>query len=54
MIRQPFNFTYMLKSFIVATKKIRIIEGNRLAIQEHLIPIGQTYKNSLMKRVNKL
>ena len=48
------DFLRVHKSFIVATKKISTIEGNRLAIQEHLIPIGQTYKNSLMKRINKL
>ncbi len=48
------NFLRVHKSFIIATKKIKIIEGNRISIQEHLIPIGQTYKNNLMKRINKL
>lgn len=48
------DFLRVHKSFIVATKKIRIIEGNRIAIQKHLIPIGQTYKINLMKRINKL
>lgn len=48
------DFLRVHKSFIVATKKIRTIEGNRVAIGEHLIPIGQTYKNNLMKRINKL
>ena len=48
------DFLRVHKSFIVATKKIKIIEGNRISIQEHFIPIGQTYKNNLMKRINKL
>ena len=47
------DFLRVHKSFIVATRKIRIIEGNRIFIQEHTIPIGQTYKNSLMKRINR-
>lgn len=47
------DFLRVHKSFIVATKKISIIEGNRLAIQKHFIPIGQTYKQRLMMRINK-
>ena len=48
------DFLRVHKSFIVATKKIKIIEGNRISIREHFVPIGQTYKNNLMKRINKL
>ncbi|MBX2870985.1 MAG: LytTR family DNA-binding domain-containing protein [Saprospiraceae bacterium] len=47
------EFIRVHKSFIVATKKIKTIEGNRISIEQHKIPIGQTYKNGLMKRVNK-
>lgn len=47
------EFLRVHKSFIVAIKKIKIIEGNRISIEEHKIPIGQTYKNGLMKRINK-
>ncbi|NET33134.1 MAG: response regulator transcription factor [Cyanothece sp. SIO1E1] len=47
------EFLRVHKSFIVATKKIKTIEGNRISIEEHKIPIGQTYKNGLMKRINK-
>jgi len=43
------DFIRVHKSFIVSTKKINSIEGNRIAIEEHIIPIGQTYKNSLKK-----
>jgi len=38
------NFLRVHKSFIVAIDKIKLIEGNRILIQEHKIPIGQTYK----------
>ncbi len=37
------------KSFIVAKNKIQQIEGNRIIISEHKIPIGQTYKNTVNK-----
>lgn len=35
------------KSFIVAKNKIKQIEGNRILINEHKIPIGQTYKGNI-------
>ena len=41
------QFLRVHKSFIVAIEKIKFIEGNRLTIEEHEIPIGQTYKNHL-------
>ena len=47
------DFLRVHKSFIIAPNKIRTIEGNRISIQGHLIPIGQTYKNKLMTRINK-
>jgi len=37
------------KSFIVAKNKIKHIEGNRILIDEHKIPIGQTYKGNINK-----
>jgi len=43
------NFLLVHKSFIVSSKKIKQIEGNRISINEHLIPVGQTYKNSLKR-----
>ena len=46
------QFLRVHKSFIVATDKIKFIEGNRLTIQEHEIPIGQTYKNLVSKLYN--
>ena len=44
------NFLRVHKSFIVSINKIKFIEGNRILINEHKIPIGQTYKS----RINKL
>jgi len=44
------NFLRVHKSFIVALDKIKLIEGNRIIINDHKIPIGQTYKS----RINKL
>ncbi|WP_104733787.1 LytR/AlgR family response regulator transcription factor [Hanstruepera ponticola] len=41
------HFLRVHKSFIVAIDKIKFIEGNRIVIQEHKIPIGQTYKSNV-------
>ncbi|MBL4643013.1 MAG: response regulator transcription factor, partial [Flavobacteriaceae bacterium] len=41
------NFLRVHRSFIVAIHKIKFIEGNRILINEHKIPIGQTYKSSV-------
>lgn len=41
------DFLRVHKSFIIATNKIKMIEGNRITIREHFVPIGQTYKHSL-------
>ena len=43
------NFLRVHKSFIVAVDKIKFIEGNRILISEHKIPIGQTYKSIVNK-----
>lgn len=44
------NFLRIHKSFIVAIDKIKLIQGNQIFIQEHKIPVGQTYRS----RVNQL
>ena len=41
------DFLRVHKSFIIAANKIKMIEGNRIAIGEHCVPIGQTYKHNL-------
>ena len=46
------NFLRVHKSFIVAIDKIKFIEGNRILINEHKIPVGQTYKSSISNLYN--
>ncbi len=43
----PSGFLRTHKSFIVAASKITSIEGNRISVREHYIPIGQTYRQHL-------
>jgi len=43
------NFLRVHKSFIVALDKIKSIEGNRINVENHKIPIGQTYKENIKK-----
>ncbi|MGB2128394.1 MAG: LytTR family transcriptional regulator DNA-binding domain-containing protein [Flavicella sp.] len=47
------NFLRVHKSFIVAIDKIKVIEGNRIKIETHKIPIGQTYKSQVTKLLNR-
>lgn len=42
-------FLRVHKSFIIRVDKIKLIEGNRISIDEHKIPIGQTYKSVVNK-----
>lgn len=46
------NFIRTHKSFIVALDKIKFIEGNRIQIENHNIPIGLTYKSTISKLYN--
>ena len=50
----PQNFLRVHKSFIVALDKIKLIEGNQIFIQEHKVPIGQTYRSIISKLYNKI
>ena len=43
------DFLRVHKSFLVAVDKIEVVEGNRISIGSHLIPIGQTYKQQLKR-----
>lgn len=38
------QFIRVHKSFIISKDKIELIEGNRIHIQQHIIPIGKMYK----------
>ncbi len=46
-------FVQVHKSFAVAVKHIHEIEGNRIKINDHLIPIGKTYKMNVNKLFNR-
>ena len=46
------RFLRVHKSFIIATAQIDVIEGNRIHIGTHKIPIGQTYRNNITKLLN--
>jgi len=46
------KFLRVHKSFIVTIDKIKFIEGNRILINEHKIPIGHTYKSTVSKLYN--
>ncbi len=43
----PKGFLRIHNSFIVAKEKVKVIEGNRLHIEHHKIPIGTTYKSRI-------
>ena len=43
------DFIQVHKSFAIATKYIKKIEGNRIHIDGHIIPIGKLYKANLNK-----
>ena len=43
------QFLRVHKSFIVNIPKIETIEGNRIIIENHKIPIGQTYKKVVFR-----
>jgi len=47
-----YNFLRVHKSFMVAIDKIKLIEGNRIHITDHKIPIGQTYKANVNRLYN--
>ncbi|MCM8568551.1 LytTR family DNA-binding domain-containing protein [Gramella jeungdoensis] len=46
------KFIRVHKSFIVSKKHIRIIEGNRILVNENYIPIGNYYKSQVNKLLN--
>ena len=45
-------FLRIHRSYIVAVKKINVIEGNRLKVNEVTIPIGNVYKHNLTNLIN--
>ena len=43
------NFLQTHKSFVVSIKHIRNIEGNRIFIKKHIVPIGKLYKMQVLQ-----
>lgn len=46
------QFLRVHRSYIVSLKRISFMEGNYMKIGEHDIPVGSTYKEGLMKKLN--
>ncbi len=45
------HFMRVHKSFIVALNKIDTLERNRIFIGEYVVPIGDTYRDAFLKRI---
>jgi two-component system, LytTR family, response regulator len=48
----PQQYMRVHKSYIVSLNKIDTIERNRIFIGEHVIPIGDTYRDVFLKRID--
>jgi len=46
------SFIRIHKSFIISISKIKSVEGNRVFLEKTELPIGQVYRNNLMKLVS--
>jgi DNA-binding LytR/AlgR family response regulator len=42
-----YGFVRVHKSFLVPIKKINKIEGNKISVQNHILPIGDNFKAEL-------
>jgi len=51
-IRLGDQFIRIHKSYIVSTQSIQFIEGNQVKIGENYLPIGLTFKEQLMEKLN--
>lgn len=52
LLPQP-SFLRVHRSFIVAVSKIKTIQGNTITVDEHEIPIGQTYSKVVRDEILK-
>ncbi|WP_299525807.1 LytTR family DNA-binding domain-containing protein [Winogradskyella sp.] len=48
----PHYFLRIHKSFSINLKKLNHLSGNQISIDDHKIPIGQTYKQTVLKALN--
>ena len=46
-------FLHVHKSFIVAKKHIKSIEGNQIKIADYTVPVGKSYKSNINNLLNK-
>jgi len=46
------QFVRTHKSYIINKTKFEYIEGNQIKIGEHMVPIGQSYREEVLKRLN--
>ncbi|WP_405205447.1 LytR/AlgR family response regulator transcription factor [Aquimarina sp. LLG6339-5] len=45
----PARFLRVHNSFIVSKNKVKALEGNKILLNDHNIPIGQTYKSTISR-----
>ncbi|WP_339614578.1 LytTR family DNA-binding domain-containing protein [uncultured Winogradskyella sp.] len=48
----PNNFLRTHKSFSINLNRMNHLSGNQITVDAHVIPIGQTYKQSVLKALN--
>jgi DNA-binding LytR/AlgR family response regulator len=48
------NFYRIHRSYLINLQKIKIIENGQVLIGDKLLPIGNTYKEDFLKKVNKV
>ena len=48
----PNNFLRTHKSFSINLNKMNHLSGNQITVDNHIIPIGQTYKQTVLKALN--
>lgn len=46
------DFKRIHRSFIVKLNKISVVEGNRIQLDDKIIPIGETYRNDFFEWIN--
>lgn len=49
-----FNFLRTHRSYIINMDKIEKVSGNQVFINEHILPVGRTYKQYFLEKLKKL
>lgn len=50
--RLPNYFLRVHKSFSINLKKLNHLSGNQITVDSHVVPVGQTYKQTVLKALN--